>query len=430
MSDATEAQALIGQATAVAMPSTPERTAEAMRWCFKRGLPIVPRGGGTGYAGGCLPQGGVVVAFGGMARVRSFDPLLWRIEIEAGATTRTLQRLARENGLFYPVDPGAAEQSQLGGNVATNAGGPHAFKYGVTGAWVTGLEVVIPPGDLIKLGGQTRKDVAGYDLRSLLIGSEGTLGLITAINFRLIPAVEARYPVVAFYSRVRAGCDGVIAAMASGITPAAIEYLDSNVLAACKGSFPGPIPIGTGLVLIAESDGEQAAAKGGQVALAEAMSTDALDVRTPTSSTEIEALWRWREGIGIAADAWRGGKISEDIVVPVDRLADAIEATVEIGARHGLTAGSWGHAGDGNLHSTFMFDRGNDDELRRANDAAAEIFDMAIALGGSISGEHGIGLVKNGQLRKQWDRMAVDLHSHIKSLFDPASLLNPGKKLA
>jgi len=428
LTDATEAQALSGTAEAVVLPSSTEAVAAAMTWCYEHGVPIVPRGGGTGYAGGCVPDGGVVLATDRLRAIRSFEPLLWRAELEAGIITRDLQRLARENGLYYPVDPGAAEQSQLGGNIATNAGGPHAFKYGVTGAWVMGLEAVIPPGEPIRVGGPIRKDVAGYDLRSLLVGSEGTLGVITSAHFRLIPAVERRLPVVAFYEELSAGCRAVTAAMASGIVPAAIEYLDAPVLQACGASFPERLPDRTELVVIAEADGSAAEAELGQAQLQEAMAPGALELHVPRSDRETAALWRWREGVGIAVDGLKGGKMSEDIAVPLDRLQEAIEGTVEIGTRHGVEAGSWGHAGDGNLHSTFMFDRCDPDQLGRAHAAAEDLFELATELGGTISGEHGIGVVKAGQLRRQWEQPAIELHRRTRELFDPAGLMNPGKK--
>src|SRR3989442_2000785 len=196
----TEARGLSGRADAVALPRSAAEVAEVVAWCYAHGVAIVPRGGGTGYAGGAVPlDGGVVLSLERLDRVRSFDPLLWRIEVEAGLRTAELRRIAREGGLLFAPDPGAAEQSQIGGNIATNAGGPHTFKYGVTGAWVTGLEVVLPPGELVRVGGAIRKDVAGYDLKNLLLGSEGTLGVVTAVWLKLIPAPEAALPVVGFY---------------------------------------------------------------------------------------------------------------------------------------------------------------------------------------------------------------------------------------
>ena len=200
-------------------------------------------------------DGGVVLGLERMTRVRAFEPLLWRICVEAGLRTAEVRRLARENGLFFPPDPGAAEQSQIGGNIATNAGGPHAFKYGVTGAWVTGLEAVVPPGEIVEIGGAIRKDVAGYDLKSLLVGSEGTLGVITAAWLKLLPAPEAALPVVAFHGGAEAGCRAIEGVLGAGLTVAALEYLDGGALAAAGGSFPGGIPEGAAFMVIAEADG-------------------------------------------------------------------------------------------------------------------------------------------------------------------------------
>lgn len=208
LKDATSTCGLRGWAEAVVLPATADEVARLLGWCYEHDVPVVPRGGGTGFAGGAVPFGGVVLALERMRRVRSFEPLLWRIVVESGVTTWQLRRLARENGLVFPPDPGAGEQSQVGGNVATNAGGPHAFKYGVVGRWVTGLEVVLPPSEIVTVGGSMRKDVAGYDLKSLLIGSEGTLGVVTAVWLRLLPVPERSVPIAVVYRSVAAGCAG------------------------------------------------------------------------------------------------------------------------------------------------------------------------------------------------------------------------------
>jgi FAD/FMN-containing dehydrogenase len=356
--------------------------------------------------------------------------LLWRAQVEAGVTTRHLRRLAAENGLYYPVDPGAAEQSHMGGNVATNAGGPHAFKYGVTGAWVTGLEAVLASGEVVRVGGRYRKDVAGYDLVSLLTGSEGTLAVVTAVNVRLIPAVEARYPVAAFFDDVSTGCRAITSAMSSGVTPAAIEYLDDVAVTITRAAFPGERPPDAAMCVLVEADGFEHEAGVGRDALLDAVGPEACFVYAPQDAQEISALWRWRDGIGIAVDSWIGGKVSDDIAVPLDRLEEAITGTVDIGRRHQLPTCSWGHAGDGNLHSTFLVDRSQPAQLSRAALAADDLFALAVELGGTISGEHGIGLVKGRQLHKQWDDAAIRLHVGLKTLFDPDNCLNPGKKAA
>jgi glycolate oxidase subunit GlcD len=428
LDDASAASGVHGRADVVVRPGSADEVSAVVRWCYEHDVAIVPRGGGTGYAGGAVPlDGGVVLALERLRAIRSFDPLLWRMEVEAGVLTSTVARLARENGLLYPPDPGAAESSHIGGNAATNAGGPHAFKYGVTGAWITGLEAVVAPGELVQLGGPVRKDVAGYDLRSLLIGSEGTLGIITAVWLRLMPAPETALPVAAAFTDARAGAAAIEAVMASGVIPAAIEYLDAGSVDAAAATFPAPLDDERRFLLLVEADGTRAGAEHAVGELREALG-DAV-VHAPVTPADVRAFWEWRSAVSHAVTATRGGKLSEDVAVPVDRLAEAIEETVAIGERHGLEACSWGHAGDGNLHSTFLLSPGDEDERERADAAAHDLFAMAIRLGGTVSGEHGIGLLKNGQLRHQWAPAAVALHRSVKEALDPKGLLNPGKKL-
>ncbi|MDQ6805557.1 MAG: FAD-binding protein [Actinomycetota bacterium] len=431
LADATETRSLRGRADAVAVPGSAEEVARVVRWCYEHDVPIVPRGGGTGFAGGAVPlDGGVVIGLERLRSVRKFDPELWRIHLDAGITTAELRRRARENGLYFPPDPGAAEQSQIGGNIATNAGGPHAFKYGVTGAWVTGLEAVVAPGELIEIGGPIRKDVAGYDLKSLLIGSEGTLGIVTAAWLRLVPAPEAALPVAVCYGSAEEGCAAILGVLANGLGAAALEYLDAGALGATRGAFGASLPAEAAFMVIAEADGPEPEAARLRAELVEVLSHGALSLRAPREAREVAALWRWRAGTSPGVTAQRGGKVSEDIVVPVERLLEAIEATVEIGRRHDLSACSWGHAGEGNLHSTFLISTEDPDELERAERAAEELFALAGELGGSVSGEHGIGWVKRGALARQWAPAALALHEAIKDAFDPKGLLNPGKKLA
>lgn len=427
--DATEHEGLRGSADAVVQPASTEQVAQVVAWAYRRQVALVPRGGGTGFAGGAVPvDGGVVVDLSRMSRVRAFDPQLWRMHVDAGVLTATVKRLARENGLYFPPDPGASEQSQIGGNIATNAGGPHAFKYGVTGAWVTGIEAVVPPGEVITVGGPIRKDVAGYDIRSLLIGSEGTLGIITGAWLRLIPAPEAALPVVAAYADAQAGCAAIESIFASGVVAAAIEYLEGAAITASRGAFPTDLPQSARFLVIAEADGTADEARARAAELRELLEADALMIDAPESREAVSALWRWRDGVSLAVATQRGGKVSEDIVVPVDRLCEAIEATIAIGERFGLEACSWGHAGDGNLHSSFMVDNTDRAEVERAHEAARALHEMATALGGSISGEHGVGWLKRDRLGLQWNDAALHLHSAIKQAFDPKGLMNPGKK--
>ena len=418
-----------GTADAVVLPSTAEEVAAVMRWCYEQEVPLTARGGGTGLAGGAIPvQGGVVIGFERMNRVRRFDPLLWRIHVEAGVTTGDIQRLARENGLRFPPDPGAAEVSQIGGNVACNAGGPHAFKYGVTGHWVTGIEAVIPPGEVVTFGGPIRKDVAGYDFKSLLVGSEGTLGLVTAAWLRLVPAPELELPVIGLYRDADAGISAIERVLASGVVPAAIEYLDGVTLSYAGDAYPFGVPPDGAFMVITEADGAEAEARRVAAELADALHEDAVVVHAPTEPSEVAELWRWRGGAAFAILAQRGGAYSEDIAVPLDRLRDVARETLEIGARHDVPALSFGHAGDGNIHSTFLFSPENLDEEQRADDACHELFELALRLGGTVTGEHGIGWLKRGQLEHQLGATGYDLHLRVKQAFDPKNLLNPGKK--
>ena len=374
--DSTGPMGLRGTPDAVVMPADAEAVRAVVAWCYEQGVAIVPRGGGTGFAGGAVPSaGGVVVDLSRMTAVRSFDPLLWRIHVEAGMPTAALRRLVRGSGLWFPPDPGAAEQSQIGGNIATNAGGPHAFRYGTTGAWVTGLEAVIPPGDLITVGGAIRKDVAGYDVKRLLIGSEGTLGIVTAAWLRLIPAPELAIPVIATYASPEAGCAAIEAVLGNGLEAAAIEYADGGALA-IAGRALGDIADGAGFLVLAEADGDAEKARELAGQLSSVLGENALAVRRLAPGDESAAVWRWREGVSGTVTAARGGRLSEDIAVPLDRLAEAVLGTIEIGRRHGLDACSWGHAGDGNLHSSFLFDPG-DSGLATARAAAEELFALA-----------------------------------------------------
>ena len=427
--DATEHRGLRGDAAAVVLPADEQELAAVVGWCYEHDVAVVPRGGGSGFSGGCVPLGGeVVVGLQRLDRVLSFDPGLWRMQVQAGVSTANVRRLARENGLLFPPDPGAAEQSQIGGNIATNAGGPHAFKYGVTGAWVTGLRAVMPGGEQIEVGGPLRKDVAGYDIASLLIGSEGTLGLITAAWLRLIPAPEAAAPIAAVYPDVASGCRALTAVVEAGLVPAALEYLDRGSIAAAAGAFPVALPDEAAFMVIAEADGSQAEVEGVLAELRDALEPDALALYVPEARGDVEALWRWRDGVSIAVAAARGGKLSEDIAVPFEHLEEAIVGTLAIGERHGIEACSWGHAGDANLHSTFLLDPGDRAQIEGAEAAAQELFELARKLGGTVSGEHGLGWVKRDQLHRQWSPATMEVQRAIKRAFDPKGLMNPGKK--
>jgi FAD/FMN-containing dehydrogenase len=405
-------------------PADAEEVAAVVAWCYERDVPIVPVGGRTGLAGGAavLDRDAVAIALDRLDAVRSLDAGLWRMEAEAGVTTHTVARRARESGLYFPPDPGAAEQSQLGGTIATNAGGPHAFKYGVTGAWVTGVEAVLAPGELVRFGGPLRKDVAGYDLCALLCGSEGTLGIVTAAWLRLIPAPEAQLPVVATFCDTRAGCAAIERVLASGIGASVLEYADASTMRHAGDAFPTQ-PL-RGFAVLAEADGSHAEAARVRDELLDALAEEATFVHAPSERAAIRELWRWRAGIPIAVSAARGTKLSEDVAVPLDALAEAIDEVVAIGARHELEACSWGHAGDGNVHASFLLDPADGGARGRADAAAQKVFELALRLGGTVTGEHGIGVLKRGWLSP----VAFAAQRAIKATLDPKGLLNPGKK--
>ncbi len=419
-----------GHADAVVLPRDAEEVAAVLAWCYERDLAVVPRGGGTGLAAGAVPSGGILLALDRLDRIRSFDPELWRIHVEAGVTTTRLQELVRRSGLMFAPDPGAPGQSQIGGNIATNAGGPHAFRYGVVGDWVTGLEAAVPPGELITVGGPIRKDVAGYDLKRLLVGSEGTLGIITAAWLKLLPAPEVVLPIAIFYPGVEDGVAALLRIVGSGLVVAALDVLDAETLRCGGPSFPGCLPDGAGFLLLAEADGSRAEAERIAEELVEIAGAGSLGVHAPRRADELRSLWAWRAEVGLTLRAALGGMLAEDIVVPLDRIAEAMNETVAIGARRGLTGFCFGHAGDGNLHSGFELDPSNETHVTAAKGAAGDLFELAARLGGSVSGEHGLGLFKGGELARQWGPRALGLHEEIKRVFDPKNLLNPGKKLA
>ena len=320
-SDSSRRRGLTGRAQAVVRPGTAEEVAAVLGWCYAHDVPLVARGGGTGVSGGAVPmEGGVVCSLERLSSVRELEPALWRMFPEAGVSTRDVQRLARENGLFFGPDPGAAEQSQIGGNVATNAGGPHALKYGVTGAWVAGLEVVLAPGELIEIGGWVRKDVAGYDLKSLLIGSEGTLGVITAVRLRLLPAPEAAVVLVVLLGDARGGLRGDHRTARGGGAPVGARlHRRRDACGAARAGIPGrgACRRRRAFALIVEVDGSSAEVRAQRESV-----LAALGARRSRSRSR---PMRRRCGAGGTESTRRvtgarGAKVSEDVVFPVERL--------------------------------------------------------------------------------------------------------------
>jgi glycolate oxidase subunit GlcD len=436
--DSSNRRGVHGRADAAVLPGSAEEVAAVVGWCYEHDVPIVPRGGGTGLVGGAVPtEGGVVLGLERLRRVRELEPGLWRMLPEAGVVTRHVQRIARENGLFFAPDPGAAEQSQIGGNVATNAGGPHALKYGVTGAWVSGLEAVLAPGEIVGIGGWIRKDVAGYDIKDLLIGSEGTLGVVTAVRLRLLPAPEQALALVVFLGGRAEGCASILELFAGGLRPSVLDFIDGATLEMIAPAYPGGadagsgdahgVPADAGFALIVELDGTRAEVRAQREELLALLGESAVAVQEPADT---EALWRWRDGVNPAVTGVRGAKVSGDVVLPLERLEEGLVRFEQIASGHGLRSCAWGHGGEGNVHATVLVDPADEGELDAAEEVSTELYALVAEMGGSIAGEHGVGTLKRGQLAAQWPLRAVELHEEIKRAFDPKGLLNPGKKLA
>ncbi len=350
------------------------------------------------------------------------------MHVEAGVRTSEIQRRARENGLLFPPDPGAAEQSTIGGNVATNAGGPHAFGYGATGAWVNEIEAVIAGGERIVLGGLSRKWVEGLDLKSLMVGSEGVLGVITAVRLRLAPAPEAALPVAAVFGSEEDGCAAVLNLIASGIPCSVLDFADADAFEPNRDSFPAEAPP-SGFLLLIEVDGGEPEAERLREEVLELLGPMATWSFAPLDLAQIRSIWCWRDDMSLRLASIRGGKVSEDVVVPAERLRDAIAGLREIGRRLGLQTASWGHAGDGNIHAALFADPTDSDRLALARRGGEEVLTLAGDLDGGLSGEHGIGRFKRGAMESSTSPELAALLRRVRAAFDPKGLFNPRKAL-
>ncbi len=286
---------------------------------------------------------------------------------------------------------------------------------------------MLAPGELVGVGGWIRKDVAGYDIKDLLIGSEGTLGVITAVRLRLLPAPEAALALVVFLARREDGCAAIGDLFAAGVRPSVLDFLDGPTLSFAARSYPGAVPAGAGFALIVEVDGSRPEAEAQRAEVMTLLADVAVAVQEPRDAAE---LWRWRDGINPVVTAVRGAKVSGDVVFPLERLQEGLEGFERIADAHALQSCAWGHGGEGNVHATVLVDPDCERELDAADAVSEELYALAADLGGSIAGEHGVGLLKRGRLAAQWDPRAVELHEAVKRAFDPKGLFNPGKKLA
>lgn len=413
----------------VVRATSAEDVQAVLRAAQEHGVPVTPRGRGTGKSGGALPIfGGIVLAMEGMNRVHEVrvDDLL--LETDPGTTTAEVMAAAESEGLFYPPDPNSFDICSIGGNVACNAGGPRALKYGVTKHYVLGLEVVLANGQRLDVGKRTLKHVTGYDLSALIVGSEGTLGVITRCLLRLVPKPPAVQTAMVSFSDVHAASLALTAVLTRGVVPRTLELLDHHALNAVRAKTPGRFPEGAGALIILETDGadETRAFEDLERAAEVCMAHGALDVQVAQDEVQRERIWAPRRLLSETLKETADRKISEDIVVPRSQLANMLDRVGEIGTQFGLRVASYGHAGDGNLHVNVLFDH---DQVQQGKDAVEAVLKAAISLGGTISGEHGIGLLKRDFLPLEQSAPLIAVQRRLKDALDPHHILNPGKIL-
>lgn len=425
-SDATR---LPGHPDAVVRPDTASQVAEIIRLAASHGAPVVPRGAGTGLSGGCVPaSGGIVVSTERLNSIIEIDPIDRQAAVEPGVITARLHEAVEAIGLFYPPDPASFKASTMGGNLAENSGGLRGLKYGVTRDYVMELSVVLPSGKSIKAGGRTLKNVTGYDMARLFVGSEGTLGFITGAVVKLIPKPEAKAAFLAAYATLEAASEAVVAIIRAGVTPSTLEILDDITIKAVndyQGRDGGP---DCGALLLAEVDGTEADVARQSERLEAALGgSRPLYMRKASDAAEHESLWSARRAALSALARVSPSVILEDATVPRKRLPDMVRAIRNIAEKYGLLIGTFGHAGDGNLHPTIITDIRVEENRNRVEAAVAEIFSAAIALGGTLSGEHGIGLAKAAFMEQELGEAGVGAMKAVKRALDPTGIMNPGK---
>ena len=414
----------------VVIPANTREVAAVASLCNAERVPLVVRGAGTGYTGGAVPtRGGVVLSMERFTRILEIDRTNLLAVVEPNVINADLQRAVEAVGLFYPPDPASLETSALGGNVAECAGGPRAFKYGTTRRYVLALEAVLPTGEIIETGSKAVKNVVGYDLTQLLVGSEGTLAIVTRITLRLIPKPPACATLLAIFTDVQAAVDAVTALIERRVVPSAIELVDAESLQVVRDRLGEELaPPTAGALLLVEADGSQTAVDEEIDQVAQACrGVGAMRVTLAADDAEREKLWDARRLISLALRATGLLKINHDVVVPRGRIPELFAAIDELRERYGLTIAAFGHAGDGNIHVNLMIDRADADERRRAKEAERVLFERVVALEGSISGEHGIGFAKAPYLGLELSPEEIALMKRVKAAFDPNGILNPGK---
>jgi len=413
----------------VVYPNSTEEVSRIMRLAHAWRVPVTPRGAGSGFSGGSLPvAGGIALALTRMNRILEIDQENFIAVVEPGVVTADFQSQVEALGLFYPPDPASKEFCTLGGNIAENAGGPRCVKYGVTRDYVLGLTVVSAQGEVFRCGGRTLKNVVGYDLTHLLVGSEGTLGIVTAITLRLLPKPASKKTMLAQFSSIGGAARAVTAIIAGKIIPATLEFMDAATISCVRDRSPIPLPDQCKAALIIETDGDAAYAEARMTAIAALIAPhDFLCGQIAATAEEAERIWRVRRIVSPSLKQLGPDKFNEDIVVPRAQLPEMIAALEEIAARFQVRIVNFGHAGDGNIHVNIMVDLRQDGVPEKARQAVEAVFRAAVGLGGSISGEHGIGTVKAGYLGLEIDAVAIAMMRRVKAAFDPDNILNPGK---
>ena len=419
------------QPDGVVLARSTESVAKVLAFAHLHRVPVTARGAGHGYVGGCVPvKGGLVLSLAKMNRIKEINAADFVAVVEPGVITQDLQTAAEKKGLCYPPDPASRAESCLGGNIATNAGGPRCLKYGVTRDYILGLEAVLADGSVVRVGGRTHKNKTGFDFARMFAGSEGMLGVITEATLKLIPLPPFRASLAVGFSSTRNAIRTLHAIFAAGFLPAALEVADSFTLAAAYKRTRSERLRGCRAHLIVELDGQQRSVRSELRDVEKIVRAQApLFVERGLGAEQCEAVWKIRREFSYALRDTGLTKLNEDIVVPRGRLADLFRFAARLQKKHGLPVACFGHAGDGNIHVNVMVDYNQPDATRRADAALDELFRQVLDWQGSISGEHGIGLAK-----KRWFPLAVSpqvakLHRTLKRALDPHNILNPGKFL-
>ncbi len=407
-------------------------SAEEIRAVFaiatRHRVPVVPVAARSGKSGGSLAiAGGIAVSVERMNRILEIAPEDLVARVEPGVVTGVLQAEVERHGLFYPPDPNSLEMCTIGGNVAENAGGPRALKYGVTREYVLGLTVVVPTGEILRVGKRSIKGVAGYDLTGLFVGREGTLGIVTEATLKLLPRPRHVATALVVFPSVDAAARAVSRVLAEGVLPRCLELLDDVAIQAAAKTSKLALPSGAGAALLVETDGNDEEAVFAEIVrVAEAVQGDAAgEVIVAQNEAQRREIWETRRYLSVNLKALHPKKLSEDVAVPRSKIPAMVARAKEIGRAQGLTVSTYGHAGDGNLHCNVLFDR--EEERPRVEAAVADILRAAVDLGGTITGEHGVGLAKRDFLEYEQGRELVLLQRRLQAFFDPAGILNPGK---